>query len=308
MKNDINREIVLQLETGPKNPTMLWDIIRSKNIGSRSTFLRDLKRLEVDGKIRKLTIDEIKSRALHYTGKESYYILVDEALERRRVKYLQILKNSTEINEKNVEGLLNELEKYISNIFKKNEYEIVLGFYDTLKRIYKDIPETQSIKYTKYFINVSQRIIKSYKHNKESNKNPYEDLYEKIKRIGNSLFDDFLFLFKKGANRSEIIYPIMDLLNELDSLPEKEEFLKLLIADEHIPSNVVKDLLIRYLNYDKKRLSDNIQFIKQQSDIAYVKSLTNNSFRDKELMQVYDDVVNYFKNSRKKTIIRMAVS
>jgi hypothetical protein len=92
----------------------------------------------------------------------------------------------------------------------------------------------------------------------------------------------------------------MDLLNELDSLPEKEEFLKLLIADEHIPSNVVKDLLIRYLNYDKKRLSDNIQFIKQQSDIAYVKSLTNNSFRDKELMQVYDDVVNYFKNSRKK--------
>jgi len=300
MKNDINREIVLQLETGPKNPTMLWDIIRSKNIGSRSTFLRDLKRLEVDGKIRKLTIDEIKSRALHYTGKESYYILVDEALERRRVKYLQILKNSTEINEKNVEGLLNELEKYISNIFKKNEYEIVLGFYDTLKRTYKDIPETQLIKYSEYFINVSQRIIKLYKHNKENNKNPYEDLYEKIKRIGNSLFDDFLFLFKKGANQSKIIYPIMDLLNELDSLPEKEEFLKLLIADEHISSNVVKDLLIRYLNYDKKRLSDNIQFIKQQSDIAYVKSLTNNSFRDKELMQVYDDVVNYFKNSRKK--------
>jgi hypothetical protein len=180
-----------------------------------------------------------------------------------------------------------------------------------LKRIYKDIPETQLIKYTEYFINVSQRIIKSYKHNKENNKNPYEDLYEKIKRIGNSLFGDFLFLFKKGANRSEIIYPIMDLLDELESLPEKEEFLKLLIADEHIPSNVVKDLLIRYLNYDKddkKRLYNNLQFIKQQSDIAYEKSLTNNSFRDKELMQVYDDVVNYFKNSRKKTIIRMAVS
>jgi hypothetical protein len=299
MKNDIFDEIILQLETGPKTPTMLWNIIKSKKIGSRPTFFRDLGKLKEDGKIRKLAIDEIKSRALHYTGKESYYILVDEELERRKEKYLQILKNSTEINEKNVEGILNELEKYINNLFKKNEYEIVLGFYDTLKRIYKDIPETQLIKYTEYFINVSQRIIKLYKANKEKDKNPYEDLYEKIKSIGKSLFDDYLFLFKKGANRSQIIYPVMDLLNELESLPEKEEFLKLLIADEHIPSNVVKDLLIRYLNYDKKRLNDNIQFIKQQSDIAYVKSLTNNSFRDKELMQVYDDVVNYFKNSRK---------
>jgi hypothetical protein len=299
MKNDIFNEIILQLETGPKTPTMLWNIIRSKKIGSRPTFFRALGKLKVYRKIRKLTIDEIKSRALHYTGKESYYILVDEALERRQVKYLQILKNSTEINEKNVEGLLNELEKYINNLFKINEYEIVLGFYDTLKLIYKDIPETQLIKYTEYFINVSQRIIKLYRHSKENNKNPYEDLYKKIKSIGNSLFDDFLFLFKKGANQSKIIYPIMDLLNELDSLPEKEEFLKLLIADEHISSNVVKDLLIRYLNYDKKRLNDNIQFIKQQSDIAYDKSLINNSFRDKELMQVYDDVVNYFKNSRK---------
>jgi len=299
MKNDIFDEIILQLETGPKTPTMLWNIIRSKKIGSRPTFFRDLRKLKKEGKIKKLNKDEIKSRALHYTGKESYYILVDEELERRMGKYLQILKNSTKINEKNVEGLLNELEKYINNLFEKNEYEIVLGFYDTLKRIYKDIPETQLIKYTEYFINVSQRIIKLYRANKEKDKNPYEDLYEKIKSIGKSLFDDYLFLFKKGANQSQIIYPVMDLLDELESLPEKEEFLKLLIADEHIPSNVIKDLLIRYLNYDKKRLNDNIQFITQQSDIAYKKSLINNSFRDKELMQVYDDVVNYFKNSRK---------
>jgi|GEM_PF-6179605 len=93
-----------------------------------------------------------------------------------------------------------------------------------MKNIYGSIPEMQLDKYRNYFINISQRVIKLYKENEEKNKNLYEDLYEKIKSVGKSLFNDYLFLFKKEANRSEIVYPVMDLLNELDSLPEKRNF------------------------------------------------------------------------------------
>jgi len=71
----------------------------------------------------------------------------------------------------------------------------------------------------------------------------------------------------------------------------------LLIRDEHIPSNVVKDLLIKYLSYDKEELKINLKFIKEQGRLAYKRYLKNNSQRDNELLKIYDDVIKYFEDS-----------
>ena len=298
-KFDIENLIIMELEKGPKTPQQLWNIIEGKNVCSRTTFFRHLKKLKEKGKIKKLNKDEIKLMGLNYIWREPYYHLVSEILEEKKNIFLEFLKNKKNINKKNIETIVNEFEKYIDNFYKTKELELFLGFYETLKNIYGSIPEMQLDKYRNYFINISHRIIKLYKENEEKNKNLYEDLYEKIKSVGYSLFDDYLFLFKKEANRSEIVYPVMDLLNELDSLPEKKEFLKLLIRDEHIPSNVVKDLLIKYLNYDKKELKINLKFIKEQGGLAYKRYLKNNSQRDNELLKIYDDVIKYFEDSTK---------
>jgi DNA-binding Lrp family transcriptional regulator len=296
-KDDIDNLIIMELEKGPKTPEQLRNIIEGKNICSRTTFFRHLKKLKEKGKIKKLNKDEIKLMGLNYIWREPYYHLVSEILEEKKNIFLEFLKNKTNINKKNIETIVNEFEKYIDNFYKTKELELFLGFYETMKNIYGSIPEMQLDKYRNYFINISQRVIKLYKENEEKNKNLYEDLYEKIKSVGKSLFNDYLFLFKKEANRSEIVYPVMDLLNELDSLPEKKEFLKLLIRDEHIPSNVVKDLLIKYLNYDKEELKINLKFIKEQGRLAYKRYLKNNSQRDNELLKIYDDVIKYFEDS-----------
>jgi hypothetical protein len=299
-KFDIDNLIIMELEKGPKTPKQLWNIIEGKNICSRTTFFRHLKKLKEKGKIKKLNKDEIKLMGLNYIWREPYYHLISEILEEKKNVFLEFLKNKTNINKKNIETIVNEFEKYIDNFYKTKELELFLGFYETMKNIYGSIPEMQLDKYRNYFINISQRVIKLYKENEEKNKNLYEDLYEKIKSVGKSLFDDYLFLFKKEANQSEIVYPVMDLLNELDSLPEKEEFLKSLISDEHIPSNVVKDLLIKYLNYDKEELKINLKFIKEQGRLAYKRYLKNNSQRDNELLKIYDDVIKYFEDSTKE--------
>ncbi|MGB9762463.1 MAG: hypothetical protein ACPLW7_00370 [Minisyncoccia bacterium] len=298
-KNDIERVIISILEKGPSTPeNILKEIKKYENL-SRPTFYRYWKKLKKD-RIRELTKDEIKEYGLEYSKKNKYYVLIGYIIEDKKEILMETLKT---VNIKNVTTLLDQIGNYLSFLNKSSEYMDFLEFYDKMK----EILDQQSfdnilmkydnilMKYTDYFIIVVNNLIKKYKNYQNSKTNPFEDSYIKATGIASRLFEDYLDLFNKGANRPEIIFPLMDMLYKMGKLSSFEKLVEELEKRENIAMNVIQEILIRYLKYNEKKLKDNLNSIKEKSKFHYKKYLENNSPRDKMLSDIYDQILKEFK-------------
>ncbi|MGC9123909.1 MAG: hypothetical protein ACP5IB_07595 [Thermoplasmata archaeon] len=309
-REDTEKLIISILEKGPNTPENIWNEIKKYENLARPTFYRYWRKLKNQGIIRELTKNEMNEYSLRYSKKRKYYILTGYSIEEKKGILLEALNS---VNIKNIDILLGEIENYLNFLNKPSEYMEFLEFYGKMKEIL-DLQsfENNLMKYDDYFIIVVNNLISKYKNSRESKINPFEESYMKAVEVASQLFEDFLNLFNKGANQPEIIFPIFDMLYEMNKLtPYKltpnyfltnkreqvpvESLLTELEKREKIAENVIKKILVHYLKYDEKNLKDNLKFIKEKSKFHYKKYLENNSPRDKMLSDIYDQILKEFK-------------
>ena len=308
-RKDTENLIISILEKGPNTPENIWNEINKNKKIARPTFYRYWKKLQ-QGRIRRLTEDELKEYGLKYSKKRKYYVLTGYSIEEKKGILLEALKK---VNAKNVNTLLDEIGTYLNFLNKQSEYMEFLDFYDKMKKILDQQSfENNLKKYNDYFIIVVNNLIPKYKNSREFKINPFEESYIKAVEVASQLFEDFLNLFNKGANRPEIIFPIFDMLYEMNKLtPSKlnpnyflsnkkgqapiESLITELEGREKIAENVIKEILIHYLKYDEKNLKDNLKFIKEKSNSHYKNYLETNSQRDKMFNNIYDEILKEFK-------------